>query len=934
MKSATDRILCTLVLLGLSASGARSQIVPDTTLPSNSIVTPDSATLTIDGGTEVGSNLFHSFEAFSLPTDIEAYFNNSGTIDNIITRVTGGQISSIDGLIRANGTANLFLLNPNGIHFGDNASLAVGGSFLASTADRLVFEDNSFFDAANPNTPPLLTVSVPVGVQFGDRPNPGRITNTGTLTARGDLTLSGGTVASTGQLLAGRGLLAIEAVAGDLQVENALASNITLTANGNAIAGNLQARQASGGGDISLEAGGNILIDGNLDASAIPTTIPQTSAELSRLSFNGDGGNITLTAEGNITFVPGTSLVFSLGIRGGDIRLESGGAIVVEDTFIGNLSTGSVQGGDITLIGNSVLLRDFGRIATITVNEGRGGDIKFDAAETIDFLSTRERSELGRDNPFVEVFNVFFADVGFSSTGIGATTLTNGRGGDIILRTSRLSVRDRTSPDLDPDLRIRTGITTVTATGSSGDGGDIRIDASESVELVGNQPGEIVTSLDDSIALTVILIPAGLTSATNGRGDGGDVTIDTGRLTIRDRAAATSGNTFVSRGGSSGNLTVNADLVELQGLAGLVSATVGTGDAGDLVVNADAIVVRDGAAISADTLGSGNAGLLTIETRTLSLENGSRVGAATVAGGRGSTARVSASESIDIVGTSADGTVPSGLFADSQGRGEAGTLAIDTGELRVRDGASITVSSRGSAPRAGDLEIAAETLQLENGGAIDATTNAGDGGDITLQVEELLLLRQESNISTTAGTDEAGGNGGNIDIDTDFIVALPTEDSNITANAFAGNGGSVNITAQSVFGIEFRPEETPLSDITASSEFGQQGVVTFEVPDIDPASGLVNLPESPVDATGLVGDPCDRGIGKFVTTGRSGIPPTPYDPIDSSEILEDLQPPVEWDEETTQIGERLVEATGWRTNDRGQVELVARISDIPDRICP
>jgi filamentous hemagglutinin family protein len=152
-----------LCLFSLKAQAQEAPIAPDGTTPTD--VNQLGNVSEIDGGDRVGDNLFHSFRDFSVLTGNEAFFNNGADINNIISRVTGGRVSDLDGLIRANGSANLFLINPAGIIFGANAKLDIGGSFLASTADSLIFSEGEF-SATNLEKPPLLIINAPIGLQL------------------------------------------------------------------------------------------------------------------------------------------------------------------------------------------------------------------------------------------------------------------------------------------------------------------------------------------------------------------------------------------------------------------------------------------------------------------------------------------------------------------------------------------------------------------------------------------------------------------------------------------------------------------------------------------------------------------------------------------------------------------------------------------------
>ncbi|MEM7581024.1 MAG: filamentous hemagglutinin N-terminal domain-containing protein, partial [Cyanobacteria bacterium P01_A01_bin.80] len=174
------------VLISFGNSPVTAQVNSDGT--TNTTVNLNGNNFNILNGIQKGNNLFHSFKEFSIPTGSSVNFNNSTDVVNIINRVTGGKISNIDGLIKANGNANLFLINPTGIVFGENASLDIGGSFLGTTAESILFEDGFEFSAVNPQTEPLLTVSVPFGLQMGRNSADIIVNNTGH-----QLTLGAGT---------------------------------------------------------------------------------------------------------------------------------------------------------------------------------------------------------------------------------------------------------------------------------------------------------------------------------------------------------------------------------------------------------------------------------------------------------------------------------------------------------------------------------------------------------------------------------------------------------------------------------------------------------------------------------------------------------------------------------------------------------------------
>lgn len=185
---------------------AFAQIIPDNTLDaSQSHVTPAGVRDLITGGAIRDTTLFHSFREFNVNNGQQVYFANPANIANILTRVTGSNISRIFGTLGVDGGANLFLINPNGIIFGSNARLDVAGSFTATTANSIIF-NNYEFSATNPTVPPLLKINVTPGLQYGIIHPQGQIGNQGNLSVGQDLTLISGNLNLQGQLGAGNAI--------------------------------------------------------------------------------------------------------------------------------------------------------------------------------------------------------------------------------------------------------------------------------------------------------------------------------------------------------------------------------------------------------------------------------------------------------------------------------------------------------------------------------------------------------------------------------------------------------------------------------------------------------------------------------------------------------------------------------------------------------
>ncbi|MDZ8107484.1 MAG: S-layer family protein [Nostoc sp. DedQUE12a] len=285
--------------------------------------------------------------------------------------------------------------------------------------------------------------------------------------------------------------------------------------------------------------------------------------------------------------------------------------------------------------------------------------------------------------------------------------------------------------------------------------------------------------------------------------------------------------------------------------------------------------ISSGVSTTLEAEAEGRGGNINLKAGSLSLTNGGIVNASTFSTGNAGNITIDASDRILIDGVGTTG-FSSGIFsqANSTAVGNGGNINLTTSSLFLNRGL-ISSSSVGQG-KAGDININSDSTTVDNQGFIAAITNSGNGGNINLTIDDLLLLRGGSEISTTAGTAQSGGDGGNININSRFIIAIPEENSDITANAFTGTGGNVEINSQGIFGIESRPKPTEKSDITASSEQGVAGLISINIPDNSFIQNSFTELFSFIDTNALIANSCiSRGMKRqensFSVIGSGGL---------------------------------------------------------------
>jgi len=504
---------------------AIAQITPDRSLgKENSIVNPNIDIKgmpgdQIEGGAIRGTNLFHSFEEFNVPEEHSAYFVNPVGIQHIFSRVTGNRLSQLLGKLGVLGDADLFLINPNGIVFGPNSTLDLNGSFLATTANSLLFEDGTQFNATKTPNLPLLTVSIPSGLQFRDSP---------------------GSILNQSQVASppfGLGL--------KVQPSHTLALI---------------------GGNLNIEGGNITAIRGHIELGSVG---PMEEVHLRKIDLGWALNYENVQSFQDIELTEST--MFNNGLSLG----------------LSNITTTSNDGsggGNIQVKGRYVTLTNGSQIA------GAGANLSVSASEVVKIsgFKTVQLSET--------------EEVVFPSS-IGSSAPLTGNEGSVIIDAKNL-ILENGGIVISNTTGLRTGEqfnqlipTTVSA-------GNLIINASESVELVGNDQ-------------------TGFFSSTNSFGAAGNIIINTPKFIVQDEATISVESTGVDAlgepiaTGKAGNIIINGDSLSLN--QGLITAETtrkieGEGGANITLNLSDLLSIENEGLISAAANGTADGGNIEVKT--------------------------------------------------------------------------------------------------------------------------------------------------------------------------------------------------------------------------------------------------------------------------------------------------------------------------------
>ncbi len=759
--------LMSLVCLSfIYQSAGHAEVTLDGTLgPQMTLGGPDFQIKAEYGKTINASNVFHSFGNFSIDTGQSANFTGPDTIKNIIGRVTGGTVSTIDGLVRSDiSSANLYLLNPSGFLWGPNARLDVNGSFHVTTSDYLSMGNNGIF-YADPLKTSVLTIDPPTAFGFMGG-NPGSIVIEGShleVLEGKTISLMGGDIRITGvdadhhaKIIAPGGRIDMAGVSspGEIVPDDDTATP-GLNTRGVEDFGSIDLNHAgidaggNGGGTVFIRSGRLVVDDGTICASNRGTiaALPGNGVDI-KLS----GDLILDDSTGSGSFIRTNVLPDVTGNSGG-VQIRANHIEINNYSGIESVAMegSSGQSGNIIIDCNALLFDNRGGIQAGTYGARESGDIIIKTGDLINrgagYIYTNASGGTGAaGNIYVTADQVLMANDDFPSSYSSIMSYTSypgtGQAGNITLNASGLQMLPRTSISSTTYYLGQAGIVDINVTGS------INISGTRDLDSNG---WEIYT---------------GIFANTFGQGDGGRVEISAETFDMSTKASV---QTMTFSGGNAGNAMLNVGTLDLSDNAYITSSgRFGTGgDGGNVDLTADSIRLS-GLETSSDPFGNeftgissgsspagGSGGDITLETHDLTMTRRASISSVSYSPDPGGDIKISA-DNIQIL----DG---SQVNTGGYGTGDGGRVVVDSKYLTL----SGVHPEQFIEPYTGLPTLAPSAI------ASQAGLDGGKGGSINLTVGTLEVL-DGANLSTATFGD---GNSGNIDIISDNLVVSGKNDA-------------------------------------------------------------------------------------------------------------------------------------------------------------
>lgn len=809
-------------------------------------------TIPASSGKQLGGNLFHSFSAFNINTGQSATFTDTGaapgSISNVLGRVTGNTGSNIDGLLKSTiPNADVYLINPNGITFGSNASIDVPGAFHAGTANSINLSDGKQFNASKADDA-LLTSSSPAAFGFlGNTPS-----NNGTITVNGaqlnvkasktlDLVAGELDIKNNAKLMAPAGEIRLVALKGQGTVSVQLdsegktplptatpsannAGNITLS---NSIANS----DGNGGGRVALW-GNAIALDNGSKVTALNTGANNAgSAQGIEIRANNLGlkNQSAIHAEAS-----NAGKAVNINVTAADVKIDNS---VITSTAINN-STGDA--GVITVSTDTLTVQNGGNISSSTDAQGNAGKVAVTAKQIIidgqnnakltgiysDAL-THSQGEAGIVEISTDTLDIKNAGA------IGSNTLSSGDAGNVNISANTIKI----------DGQNYSGFTGITSSGKNGNAGTITVNSgildivnggsissstfgsgnagainiTSSALTIDRQNSQGLTNISSEAkdgstgnagAITIntytldILDNGVISTNTFGVGNGGNIAVTAKNITITGKDSSPFDESLQtgiisqatkSSSGNAGTIDIKTDTLTVQSAGKISSDTQGSGNGGDISISAKNIYLdgqtsQQKTLIASDALSgsSGNAGTVTVNTNTLDIKNKAQISSDTYASGNAGNINITVNEKANMNNGS--------IGSSSYGSGTGGSVSLSSPLLTLDNGSSISASSSTKA-KGGDITIDASVLKLQNQSLISAAnTGSGEAGTININTSDSTYLT-DSKISVESAFGDAGG----INIFAKNILYLLN--SSISTSAAAGKGNGGNITIDPVFVI-------------------------------------------------------------------------------------------------------------------------------------